>query len=234
MNRRELRFGVRAISGRCAATWKVWNEGSKSNDVYVACRALGGELKASLHQSGQWHISFTRTFFTTKFPGSPENPRTRFPDSWHRPKELSPGFTLAHRIVVPWYAATSRPRVEAEEVIWVPPAPADHANEFAVIFTSRECPEGEWPGSRSMKSGLVGSFQIPSGERVWVVWTVQPVKGPPSVTGVPSFFVGKGHNDLRSRNLRAVAFAHEPDGTRSMYDLPVQVRPTKERGQGDA
>ncbi len=216
-----LKFGVRAISGRCAATWRVWSNGGTENDVYVACRALGGELKASLHQSGQWHISYSKRFFADGFQPA-HRPSTRFPDTWSRPEPIRPGFTVAHRIVVPWYAATSRPYGQHEDVLWVPPAPEGHAVEFTIIFTDLRAPTGEWPGSRSMKSGLVGSFPLPSGELVWVVWTVQPFSLPENIAGAPKYFKGNGRRSLTLGNLRAVAFAHHSDGSRVMYDLPIR------------
>jgi len=219
----KLAFGVRCISGRCAATWRVWNNGGSENDVYVACRALGGELKASLHQSGKWHISYSRKFHATGFQDI-HRPSTRFPDTWHRPPAARSGFTVAHRIVVPWYAATSRARGELNEVFWVPPAAEGQAVEFTIIFTDKHAPAGEWPGSRSMKSGLVGSFPLPSGELVWVVWTVQPFALPQNLDTVPNYFKGKGRHSLIFGDLRAVAFAHHSDGSRVMYDFPVHRR----------
>lgn len=58
MAKRSLRFGIHDGFTRRAATWKVWTETANGNsDVYLACRALGGSLKASLHQSGSWHIA---------------------------------------------------------------------------------------------------------------------------------------------------------------------------------
>ena len=74
----ELRFAVRAVSGHRAATWKVWTLGGEKNDVYVACRGLGGQLKASLHQSGQWHVSFTKQFFEAQFIDLAVDPKKRF------------------------------------------------------------------------------------------------------------------------------------------------------------
>ena len=219
----KLIFGVRAISGRCAATWRVWNNGGYENDVYVACRALGGELKASLHQSGQWHISYSKRFYTAGFQAA-HRPPSRFPDTWSRPQAVRPGFTVAHRIVVPWYAATSRPQGELQDVFWVPPAPEGQATEFTILFTGKQAPPGEWPGSRSMKSGLVGSFPLPSGELVWVVWTVQPFALPQNLDAAPMYFKGKRRSSLLFGNLRAIAFAHHSDGSRVMYDFPVRRR----------
>lgn len=49
----EFRFAVSDGEKR-AATWKLWAHslGDRS-ELYIAYRSLGGELKASLHHSGQ-------------------------------------------------------------------------------------------------------------------------------------------------------------------------------------
>jgi len=50
------RFVVRAGDGRCSAQWRVWTGRSRDNkpsdEVYVAPRSLGGEVKVSLHSDG--------------------------------------------------------------------------------------------------------------------------------------------------------------------------------------
>jgi hypothetical protein len=104
-----IRFGVRALSGHRAATWRVWNPGALKNDVYLACRTLRGELKASLHQSGEWHISYSKRFYETGFTEESGKPPSRFTDIWPRPKDFAPGMTLAFRVVVPPNSATIVP-----------------------------------------------------------------------------------------------------------------------------
>src|SRR5688572_7046290 len=107
MGQRALRFGIRE-GDRRAATWKLWTETSGGNsEVYLACRALGGPLKASLHQSGNWHIAYSQRTFEQRVQGT--NPKfiDRFIEKWPRPPEMVPGVTLAFRIVTPWSAVKS-------------------------------------------------------------------------------------------------------------------------------
>lgn len=216
-----LRFGVRAISGRCAATWKVWSEAG--GEVYITTRPLGGCIKASLHASGQWHVALEREAFEgLRMTEAPQQLRTRFADRWLRPSEIRPGTTLAYQIVVPWYSATSRAPITRDDIVWVPPAPEAHAVEFAVLFTDRSANPGQWPGQRAMSSQLVGSFRLCSGQHVWVVWTVQPFQRPPTIEGRPAYFVKRRAKLLPPTDLRAVVFAHTEDGARVMYDLPIR------------
>lgn len=68
---RALRFGVSNGIDRRAATWKLWTEPKDGKfDVYLACRALGGSLKTSMHQSGQWHVAYSKETFETKVKGA--------------------------------------------------------------------------------------------------------------------------------------------------------------------
>ena len=219
----ELRFGVRAVSGRCAATWRVWNTGGSASDVYLACRSIGGHVKASLHQSGSWHVAVSKHSFDTAFRGT--RPSTRFADKWARPSELRPGFTHAYSIVVPWFSATSRLPANGDAgVIWVPPASEGRAVEFSVLLTAEPAAPGQWPGQRSMNTELVGTFPLPSGEHVWVVWNTQKFGAiPPLAATAQALFVGSPRRLLPPQDRREVRFAHTPAGLRAIYDLPRSV-----------
>jgi hypothetical protein len=49
------RFAVGSLDGLRSSEWVVfWS--TKTSDVYIATRALGGVFKASIHESGQCHI----------------------------------------------------------------------------------------------------------------------------------------------------------------------------------
>lgn len=216
-----IRFGVRALSGHRAATWKVWTPGGPKHEVYLACRALKGELKASLHQSGNWHVAFSKNFYEHGFANESSRPASRFTDMWPRPPEIAYGITLAFRVVVPWFSATVAAHEEEEDVIWVSPAPEGQAIEFAVLITSPNCVVTGWPAKRSMNSELVGSFTLPSGETVWVVYTTRPFQIPQQIRGTARFFKGVSPSALGSGGLRAIFFGDEPDGSRVMYDVPV-------------
>ena len=222
MLEKTVRFGVRESSGRRAATWKIWTPGVAKHDVYLTCRELKGEFKASLHQSGRWHISFSKMIHEEGFADKSSRPDSRFLDTWPRPTEIGPGVTLAFRVVVPWFSATVEAKEEETGVVWVAPAAEGHAIEFAILITSPTCVVSGWPAKRSMKSNLVGSFSIATGETVWVVYTTMPIQVPRPIRGTAHFLRGAGRSDLLdSRGLRAVSFGDEPDGSRVMYDVPI-------------
>jgi len=103
-----IRFGITDGEGHCASTWKLWTDkGMGKSDVYLTCRALGGKLKTSLHDSGSWHIAYTPNTFKEKVEGAVAKQRDRFIEKWPRPKPIAKGVTLAYRIVTPWSSVTS-------------------------------------------------------------------------------------------------------------------------------
>ncbi len=124
---REIRFTVRNQGGQRAATWKCWSPPGKE-DVYLTCREVSGALKASLHESGNWHIAYFEGFFEESVPEEHRTERGRFIDQWSRPKPIAPGITLAFRIITPW-SSYLRPAI--------PPNPRDTS---AIRSLSPEAP----------------------------------------------------------------------------------------------
>jgi hypothetical protein len=53
-----IRFGISDGHEHQAATWKLWTP-SNGSDVYLACRKLGGALKASLPNPGLRYVVLT-------------------------------------------------------------------------------------------------------------------------------------------------------------------------------
>jgi hypothetical protein len=118
-----VRFGVIDDKGRRAASWKCWAEiGRGKNDVYLACRALGGVIKASFHESGNWLVDYDGRKFPEMFDDA-NKPPTRFPMQWIRPSEVFPGVTLACRVVVPWHSPNIFLTAIDPKVSWIQTAP---------------------------------------------------------------------------------------------------------------
>lgn len=221
-----LRFAVRD-GDRRGATWKLWAErGRGKSDVYLACRALGGALKTSLHESGQWHVAFSKDAFENHVVGAIPSVSDRFVEKWPRPAQLGSGPTLAYRIVVPFDAITSNVTERDYAMIWIPSAPSGKAVEIDILLASEPLPVGEWPGRRGTGTSLVGSFSLDNGDTTFAVfWNIDmpaPV-GPRTASG--RFFRGASSADLVGGDPRAIAFGSEPDGSRTIYDLAVRVQP---------
>ena len=90
-SRSAVRFAVGYREGARSTIWRLWTD--KYSNVYIAARALGDELKISLHKE-TWRHEFTEQRLSRSFsfvsPGE-----DRAADKWKRPPEFAPGVTMA-------------------------------------------------------------------------------------------------------------------------------------------
>jgi len=186
----------------------------------VACREVGGAIKASLHESGAWHVAYTREFYGTKFPDEKKGEQGRFIEQWEAPSVLAPGVSLALRVVTPWQAVAT-PAGIVPDIVAVPKPPEGRAIEFAVFLLSPGMANDGWPGMRSMGTAPVGDYLLENGSRVWVVWHEIAAPKIALPAGPGQFFKGKSTSDLKSDGLRLIVLGKEPDGSRALYDYKV-------------
>jgi hypothetical protein len=214
-----LRFGVFDGAGFRSATWKCWTPSGKE-DVYLSCREMGGTLKASLHESGAWHVAFENKFFHQKVRQEDKNEKGRFLDKWCAPPPIAPGVRLAFRIVTP-RSSVCTPYKEAHAIVQVPKPVEGKAIEFGVLIVDPTTQVSNWPGKNKMCTSLVGSYTLPSERTVWVVYREIPIPVLPRQTGRVTFFSGMKPEDLKGQRLKALVFGDEPDGSRVIYDCLV-------------
>ena len=68
-----LRFAVVNGTGRSSASWKLWTgNGRKMDETYLAPRAIGGDLKLSLHADGYCQLGPDRGVRNRSAPGDRE------------------------------------------------------------------------------------------------------------------------------------------------------------------
>jgi hypothetical protein len=99
-----VRFNVMDGSRR-SAEWRAWTV-KNADDVYVAARILGGEIKVSLHQTGSWSHGFTAE---GKAKDALPPGQSRHFTIWQKPAEIVPGWTRAVQIIIPDSALQTRP-----------------------------------------------------------------------------------------------------------------------------
>ena len=186
-----IRFGITDGKGHSAATWKLWTpNGENKSDIYLACRELGGALKASFHKSGCWRIAYIKETFEQKVEGTSAKHRNRVIDMWPRPKPIGEGITRAYCIVTPWSAVTSSiGNIKNNKIHWIPNAPKQKATEIDIIITALGISTTDWPGKRSMGTSLIGSLELENGERWWVVYRVIDMPNLLSPENAPIHFV---------------------------------------------
>lgn len=234
IRRRALRFGIHNNAGLRATTLKLWTEtaGGKT-EVYLANRSLGGMLKASLHESGQWHIAYSQQAFEKRVKGAIPKFKDRYIENWPRPAEFASGMTLAFRIRTPWSAVTT-PIVDSniKRVIWLPNAPELRATEIDILITKPTIPVTGWPGEQSLSTLLIGSIPLENGETVWAVHRVIDMPDLSSLgKGTGWFCKGRSEKDLESEGLRDLVHDTAPDGSRIMHDCAIQRRKPKKQIQ---
>lgn len=217
-----IRFGISDGMGNRAATWRLWTPSGKS-DVYLACRGLGGILKASLHESGRWHVAYSQTEFEEHVQGAILTQKDRFLDKWPRPKPFAANATLAFRIVTPHSALITPIGLSDKSVTWIPNCPPQQATEVDIVIIPNNMPDDSWPGQNKMETKPIGSLTLANREVVWLVHRVVEIPDLSSVVGGQgTFYRGRTREDLKNAEyLRALVFGEEPDGSRVIYDCAV-------------
>lgn len=215
----ELRFGVTDSNGHRSATWSVINSKLKS-DIYISCRELGGKIKTSLHQSGSWHVGFSKDATKNCF----DNEDTKYIEIWKRPQPINEGVTLALRIVTPFSAVTTPIEKSSKEIVWIPNCKEGFATEIDLIITSDDTIVSHWPGKNS-GANLVGTFKLANKETVWIVYWIVSLPDLSGLNGKKfSFLNGKDRKDLMEGNFRVVIFGQGDDGSRTIFDCAVQSK----------
>ena len=226
MTKNSIRFGITDGAGNRASTWKIWSPSNKS-DVYLACRSLGGYLKASFHESGSWHIAYTQETFEDLVEGVIRSQTSRFLEKWPRPSTIAPGTTLAYRIITPHSAVNTKfdQKSFKRNVTWIACDFPHDATEVAVLIISPNTKCTGWPGKNSMNTELIGSYRMANDETVWVVFRGIDMPDLSKITqGSVNFYRGKSREDLMSSGLRALVFDDAPDGSRVLYDVSVEYQ----------
>lgn len=226
------RFAVGNPNGPRSGIWRVWTSKSPKSDVYIAARNLGGILKVSLHESGEWRAAFTFEFASEKFDESIPVSQSRLIEEWVRPSDISPGVTLAFRIVIPNHDLMSIP-VDASSVTkinWITPPIEDDLTEVAIFLTHPNVVTTDWPGKNKMGTKLLASYDLANGEKLWLVYLygttssewhddrkrfqVQLARTKPKISNL----IG----NIRSKGHRIMVGGYYPDGSRYYLDLSAR------------
>lgn len=225
MSRQEIRFTVIANNLR-SGTWKCWAraDGVKS-DVYLQCRELGAALKTSFHQSGSWHTGFLAEYLQDHREEYSEGIHRKYLEIYSRPTEISPGLTVAHRVVVPSGSISSVLGNDLPPTIVKIPSPPDgKAVEVTFLYSSAKWAGSRWPGHESMGTQLVGVLNLANGEKLWLVHHVidSPNLGPSKST--THKFKAWKDTDWSTPGKRGFVAVDFPDGSKGFIEFKVQEK----------
>lgn len=155
------RFGVGDPSGLRSSEWVVmWK--SDTSDVYLACRTLGGYLKASIHESGRCHIRAP----DQRHWCSPGNP-PQFLDVWSIDQQSHYQFPFGIIVPASELRQASWAKQKNKETTWLPATPGKSV-EIAVFLTRAE----PWPMDALASAGWTITLvleRLPDGRDLWVV-----------------------------------------------------------------
>ena len=223
MKENYIRFGITDSNKQRAATWKLWTPKLKT-DIYLSCRELRGAIKTSMHQSGSWHFGYTKETGSKYFETEEAFYKNQYIEKWPRPKTIGEGVTLAFRIVTPFSAVTTPIEKNEQDIIWIPNCSEGLATEIDIIITQNYEGSDNWPGEKNMGTKIIGSYKLDNGETVWVVYWYIPMPNFSSISGNTfQFFKGRNKSELKSNNLKAIIFADENDGSRTLFDCAVDL-----------
>ena len=157
-----VRFAIGGPDEPRSCVWRIWT-GKGTSDVYISARVLGGVVKVSLHESGDWRFALTREY------AEAQGRDNRLIAQWDRPPPLHQGVTSAFDIIVP-SAELALPRQPLPEertkhtknVTWIRPAPEGFAKHFIVMYTEPGEPVPE------TEAEILASFVLPDGRTVIV------------------------------------------------------------------
>jgi len=223
MAKKEIRFSVSNQKGLRAATW-VCVRSTTNDNVYLACRELRRPLKVSLHESGRWRVAFNKEFVDKNLPSGSPLSTNRLISKWS-PKELCPGVILAFRILVPECTVTVPKRVERKPIFWIPAPAKGLAIEISIFLINPEAQLASWPGALSMKTSLVGEFELKSMKKVWVVYREIEM---PQVrirnNGKLVFFRKLTKEELKTNGLRTLLIADDIYGSRCFLEKVIKKK----------
>ena len=219
-----IRFSVRSPDSFRSSTWRCWTQtGGGKHDFYIMCRALRGALKTSMHQSGQWHVAFTKEFIDKTSGETGWTQDDRKIDVWQRPAEIAPGITLAYRLVIPGSALTIRSKPDNDkDIVWIPSSPKGMATEISFLLTLPNVVCSDWPGKRSMNTGFVGSLLMENDATLWIVHRITSVPQLSALKGQTTWFNSYDIGNLPAEDLRAVVVATADDGSKFLFESAIE------------
>lgn len=137
-----VRFATGTAEGQlCSAVWGIWKSKAAKDDISVAARAIGHQLKCSLHAGGYCYIGFTQPEFG-RMAAQGRAPVRREWVQWRRPPTPDGGFAVAVEILLPPGPPSESAGQLNGKPTWVIGAPPPGKGVLVSVVFSR-VPKGE-------------------------------------------------------------------------------------------
>lgn len=164
------RVAVGEPHGPQSAVFRIWSPCGRS-DVYAGVRDIAGEIKISLHESGQCNAGFTTQFARQERNAITTIGGSRHQSKWFRQKHVGSKVVTPLQFVVP----SSELRMWREQPIvpdnvsWLEPPKQGRSIIISCLFSGQSISDDEWPG-RLNGTQLLGSKLLPNDEKFWLLW----------------------------------------------------------------
>jgi len=192
-----FRFRVITENGEAAShAWRVWTGAPRKSDVYVAASIMGRQLKASLHESGDFRYAHTSNRqhlapAITFALGDLEVPySSRTEASWNCRNNVGEDLTLALKIrfISNYLRPSIRLPEDSKPAIVVPAAPQGAATEVIIVL-SKAAITVEANGVQTQ----LGQQQLPNKEYLTLGYRHTPVND------IEIQFVNRAQSDLSKK-----------------------------------
>ena len=167
-SKHNLRFALRNSKGCISSIWRVW---TNNNDIYLGVRSIAGDLKTSLHESGQCQTSLT-TEFVEGDKGSKfrELNRPRHIRTW-KAVQIHDGIWHLLDIVVPHDRLKDAKGSEInKEVIWVETSLSSTNTQFSFLKRDTIKDYNKWVGKNATNTSLLYRGQLKDGKYFEIVF----------------------------------------------------------------
>jgi hypothetical protein len=166
-----VRVAVGSTLGPQSAILRVWSPYGKS-DVYASVRNISGQIKVSLHETGECSAGLTSQFAKRETAAISAMGGSRHQSRWIRLKHVG------SRIVVPLQFAVPsselrppiiKPSAISRKIKWLEAPVEGRSVIISCVFSGQALPDPDWPG-RCNGTQLLGTKLLPNGEKFWLIW----------------------------------------------------------------
>jgi hypothetical protein len=188
---------------------------------------MTGNIKVSLHASGDWRHAFSSEHYKKPAPFAPSK-RRRVIKRWSRPREFALGYTRAFQILIPdqHIVTPQDDGIHGLGVHWIERPGSDR--ELCLSFILGPLTAAGWPGRDTMGTQLITQRDLGSGERLWILAHSYELAGARAAAlddvsrNLRLHFADEPRALFSNPTLRVLALGEE-DGTGLYQDLSLMV-----------
>jgi len=166
-----VRVAVGYLLGPQSAVFRIWSPLGKS-DVYTSVRGIAGQIKISLHETGECNAGLTTPFAKREIAAVDVMGGSRHQSRWTRLKHVGSRVVVPLQFAIPaseLRSSEAEPAAVNKKVTWLEPPKEGRSIIISCAFTGQSLADHEWPGRRN-GTHLLGMKLLPNGEKFWLFW----------------------------------------------------------------